>query len=83
MTQRGPFYPHILTFGTTKEFAEKKPVPKSPFQYGVWKSGDNAHTGFNKTFGGHSGRSTEYCYVEQREEDKLVIKDRPVWRTTN
>jgi len=24
-----------------------------------------SHTGYNKTFGGHGGRSTEYTYVEE------------------
>jgi hypothetical protein len=53
-----------LTFGTTKSFPEKSRDPKFEPKYGVWKRGDEAHTGFNKTLGGH-GVSTEYNYVEE------------------
>lgn len=43
-----------------------KSVPK----YGAWKKGDEAHTGYNKTIGGHK-RSTEYEYHEEGEIDKI------------
>ena len=55
-------------------------------KYGVWKRGDLAHTGFNKTLGGHGGRSTEYNYAEEQEQDHVKYqKDvhNPIWRTTN
>lgn len=63
--QHGTFYPNILTFGTTKSFPEKANNSKLEPKYGIWKRGDSTHTGFNKTFGGHHGRSTEYDYVEE------------------
>ncbi len=63
--QHGTFIPNILTFGTTKSFPEKAADPKFVPKYGIWNRGDPAHTGFNKTIGGHSGRSTEYQYVEE------------------
>lgn len=65
--QHGTFYPNILTFGTTKAFEEKPKEQRFVPSYGAWKRGDLSHTGFNKTFGGHGGRSTEYDYVEQQE----------------
>jgi len=39
--------------------------------FGAFKIGDPAHTGFNKTFGGHHGRSTEYDYIEEKEQDNV------------
>lgn len=65
--QHGTFIPNMLTFGTTKSFPEKTPEPRFVPKYGTWKRGDLAHTGFNKTLGGHHGRSTEYNYVEEQE----------------
>jgi hypothetical protein len=59
-----------MTFGTTKQFKEKVIPSKKPALFGPFKRGDPAHVGFNKTFGGH-GRSTEYDYEEQREEDPV------------
>jgi hypothetical protein len=41
---------------------------KKPALFGSFKRGDPAHIGHNKTFGGN-GRSTEYNYIEEREED--------------
>ena len=67
--QHGTFMPHILTFGTTKHFPEKAKEARFVPSYGPWKRGDLAHTGFNKTLGGHGGRSTEYDYVEEQEQD--------------
>lgn len=80
--QHGTFYPNILTFGTTKDFPEKKADPRFVPKYGAWKRGDDPHTGHNKTFGGHGGRSTEYNYVEEQEQDTIRIKQEPIWRTT-
>lgn len=48
------------------------------------KIGDPAHTGFNKTFGGGK-KSTEYRYIEEREQDHVKYqKDirNPVWHGT-
>lgn len=39
--------------------------------FGPFKIGDLAHTGYNKTFGGHHGRSTEYNYTEEKERDNV------------
>jgi hypothetical protein len=38
--QHGTFYPNVLTFGTTKAFADKKADPKFVPKYGDWKRGD-------------------------------------------
>lgn len=65
VVQHGTFYPNVLTFGTTKSFPDKTPDEKFVPNYGAWKRGDEPHTGFNKTLGGHHGRSTEYNYVEE------------------
>jgi len=84
--QHGTFIPNILTFGTTKSFADKAPEAKFVPKYGVWNRGDLPHTGFNKTIGGHSGRSTEYQYVEEQEQDNVKYQKgvkNPFWRTTN
>ena len=70
MRQHGTFYPNMMTFGTTKSFPEKKVQPVKPPMFGSFKIGDPAHVGHNKTFGGH-GRSDEYNYIEEREEDKV------------
>ena len=61
MRQRGTFYPEKMTYGTTKEFKEKKVVPVKSPMFGAFKVGDPAHVGHNKTFGGN-GRSSEYTY---------------------
>jgi hypothetical protein len=53
-------------------------------KYGAMKIGDPAHSGFNKTFGGGE-KSTEYRYVEEREQDPVKYqKDvrNPVWLST-
>jgi hypothetical protein len=74
-----------LTFGTTKSFPEKSRDGKFEPKYGVWKRGDEAHTGFNKTLGGH-GVSTEYNYAEEQEQDNVRYqKDvrNPIWRTSH
>jgi len=84
--QHGTFYPNILTFGTTKQFPEKPAQGRFVPSYGAWKRGDAAHTGHNKTFGGHSGRSTEYNYVEEQEQDNVRYQKDvrgPIWRTTH
>jgi hypothetical protein len=84
--QHGTFYPNILTFGTTRTFPEKEPEGKFEAKFGIWKNADPAHTGFNKTLGGHHGRSTEYDYVEQQEQDHVVFqKDvkNLVWHPTH
>ena len=55
-------------------------------KYGVYKAGDLSHTGHNKTFGGHNGRSTEYDYHEEQEQDPVKYQRdvrNPIWRTTN
>lgn len=49
--------------------------------YGAWKNGDQPHTGYNKTLGG-GRRSSEYTYVEERNDDTIKIKQEPIWRTT-
>jgi len=84
--QHGTFYPSIMTFGTSKSFAEKPKDARFVENYGAWKRGDLQHTGFNKTFGGHAGRSTEYDYCEEQEQDNVRYqKDvrNPIWRTTH
>jgi hypothetical protein len=63
--QHGTFYPNVLTFGTSKTFANKASAERFVPHYGSFKRGDEPHTGFNKTLGGHNGRSTEYNYVEE------------------
>lgn len=69
--QHGTFIPHILTYGTSKVFADKPKEPRFVPHYGPWKRGDLGHTGHNKTLGGHGGRSTEYDYVEEQEQDTV------------
>ena len=84
--QHGTFYPHKMTYGTSKQFAEKPKSPKFVPKYGVYKRGDLSHTGYNKTFGGHNGRSTEYDYHEEQEQDPVKYQRdvrNPIWRTTN
>ena len=52
--------------------------------FGTFNIGDPSHTGHNKTFGGH-GRSDEYSYLEEREEDKVKFQKnvtKPIWRKT-
>jgi hypothetical protein len=46
---------------------------KKPALFGPFKRGDPAHVGYNKTFGGN-GRSTEYNYIEEREEDSVMYR---------
>lgn len=82
--QRGTFYPHEMTYGTSLKFPEKPKEVKLKAKYGPMKIGDAAHTGYNKTFGG-SNKSTEYRYVEEREQDPVKYqKDirNPVWHGT-
>lgn len=58
---------------------------KKPALFGPFKRGDPAHVGYNKTFGGN-GRSTEYNYVEEREEDSVMYRksvQKPIWRETS
>lgn len=84
--QHGTFIPNVLTFGTTKSFPEKNAEARFEPKYGVWKRGDLNHTGFNKTIGGFGGRSTEYNYVEEQEQDNVRYqKDvrNPIWRTSH
>lgn len=61
------------------------PVKKQPL-FGPFKKGEPAHVGHNKTFGGN-GRSTEYNYQEEREEDSIMYKKSAsklqVWRETS
>ena len=73
-----------MTYGTSKLLPNKKLPVKKPALFGPFKRGDPAHVGHNKTFGGN-GRSTEYNYVEEREEDLLMYRkaaDKPIWRET-
>ncbi len=82
--QHGTFYPNMMTFGTTREFKEKKASPAKAPLFGAFKAGDPAHVGHNKTFGGN-GRSTEYTYVEECEQDKVQFQKnvtKPRWNTT-
>jgi len=84
--QHGTFIPNILTFGTTKSFPDKPKEARFVPNYGPWKRGDLQHTGHNKTLGGHGGRSTEYDYVEEQEQDNVRYqKDvrNPIWRTSH
>jgi hypothetical protein len=74
----------MMTFGTTKQFPEKVVKPAQGPMYGTFKIGDPLHTGHNKTFGGH-GRSDEYNYLEEREEDLVKYQKnvtKPIWRKT-
>jgi hypothetical protein len=74
----------MMTFGTTKDFAEKISTPVKAPMFGTFRVGDPAHVGHNKTFGGN-GRSTEYGYLEECEEDKVKFQKNvsvPVWRGT-
>ena len=70
MRQRGTFLPEPLTYGTTIEFPEKPSPARFVPRYGAFKNGDIAHTGHNKTIGGHK-RSTEYDYHEEGEIDTI------------
>lgn len=84
--QHGTFIPNMLTFGTKQSFPEKTPEARFVPKYGTWKRGDLLHTGHNKTIGGHNGRSTEYDYVEEQEQDNVRYqKDvrNPIWRTSH
>jgi len=84
--QHGTFIPNIMTFGTTKSFPDKIKDPRFVPNYGPWKRGDLLHSGHNKTIGGHNGRSTEYDYVEEQEQDNVRYqKDvrNPIWRTSH
>ena len=59
-------------------------MKKQPL-FGPFKKGDPAHVGFNKTFGGN-GRSTEYSYVEEHEQDPVMYHKNPaqkIWRSTS
>lgn len=82
--QRGTFYPRRMTYGTSHNFPVK-PVPlKQKPAYGSFKSGDPAHVGHNKTFGG-GAKSTEYQYVEECEQDPVKYQrdvKNPVWYPT-
>ena len=83
--QHGTFYPNMLTFGTSKDFPVKNLKKDDPPHYGAWKRGDLAHTGQNKTLGGHTGRSTEYQYLEEQEQDNVRYQKDvkgPVWLGT-
>lgn len=83
--QHGTFYPNMLTFGTTKQFPEKRAPSQTQPLYGPFRKGDPAHVGYNKTFGGH-GKSSELDYVEQCEQDPVRFHPsgsrQPVWRDT-
>lgn len=70
MKQKGTFYPHEMTYGTTKQFNEKPQTPRFVPKYGPFTRGEPAHVGHNKTFGGRHGGS-EQRYEEEREEDKV------------
>lgn len=83
--QKGTFYPNVMTYGTTKEFPQKQATPRFVPKYGVFKPGDVAHVGHNKTFGGGQ-KSSEYSYLEECEKDKVKYQRdvrNPIWRTTN
>lgn len=83
--QHGTFYPHQMTYGCSRSFPEKPKAEVKKPRYGVFTRGDPAHVGHNKTFGGN-GRSTEYAYVEEREEDPVLVHKNTtpskVWRQT-
>lgn len=82
--QRGTFLPNPLTFGTTIQFEEKAKEPRFVPKYGVFKKGDEAHTGINKTIGGGL-RSSEYHYQEEMETDNVRYQKNvrlPIWRQT-
>lgn len=70
--QKGTFFPHHKTYGTDKEFPEKKPPVKQPPLYGPFKDGDPLKTGHNKCIGGRYGTSEEQ-YIEEQE---------PLWNVT-
>ena len=53
--QKGTFFPHHKTYGTDKEFPEKKSPVKQPPLYGPFKDGDPLKTGHNKCIGGRYG----------------------------
>ena len=59
-----------MTYGTSIQFKDKPQEVRLKPKYGPMKIGDPAHTGFNKTFGGGE-KSTEYRYVEEREQDPV------------
>ena len=74
----------MLTFGTSQKFPAKSPLKSAPPHYGPFKHGDPAHIGHNKTIGGH-GRSTEYNYIEEQEQDNVKYQKNvkgPVWLNT-
>jgi hypothetical protein len=74
-----------MTYGVNKQFADKSLPVKKPAFFGPFKKGDPAHVGHNKTFGGN-GKSTEYDYIEQREEDPVMYRksaQKPIWRETS
>ena len=76
--QKGPFEPIYLTYGSDQDFPPKSPTVKIGSRYGAWRNGDNAHTGYNKTFGGQ-GKSTEYLYLAEGETERPPAKVNPVW----
>jgi hypothetical protein len=86
--QRGTIQSNRLTFGSATKERLSYYLPKSPEaqpKYGIWKNGDKPHTGFNKTIGGH-GRSTEFAYTEEMEEDAVKYQKNirnPIWRPTH
>lgn len=83
--QRDTFLPTPLTYGTTVQFQEKQSPPRFVESYGPWRRGDLAHTGINKTIGGHK-RSTEDKYLEEGEIDSVMYRVQlktPIWRTTS
>lgn len=67
--QHGSFYNDVGTYGTRKEFPNKRAAEVKPPMFGTFKHGDPAHVGHNKTFGGaHANKaSNEYQYDEERE----------------
>lgn len=68
--QRGTFFPNYKTYGTAIDFPNKQlPGKKQPL-FGPFKKGDPLHHSYNKTIGGH-GRSTEYEYKEEMEQDHV------------
>ena len=83
--QRGTFYPERMTYGTSYNFPVKATPIKQKPAYGVFKPGDPAHTGYNKTFGG-GNKSSEYRYVEECEQDTVMYQrdvKSPVWYPTS
>lgn len=62
--QKGTFFPHHKTYGTDKEFPEKKPSVTPQPLFGPFKDGDPLKTGYNKCIGGRNG-STEEQYLEE------------------